>query len=228
MEIDITRRQQSRTDFTHGHALAAVLSARGVVNVSFTIWLLTQHPAWTEIFRAGSMYGLVDGGLGLVSVALLLPRTPTGSPPLLRVTTLFDAIVRLAVALSIRAFPGIPDTPITVMLFFSLLVAYAASLGVISTTMWLVAHAHWKKGSRAWRPGTGELFDPFAIAGVATLAAIGYAVRFGPPASDESLGFDAAVVCAVFGVAFLVSAAGALRRARIANDKHRAVGAVND
>lgn len=200
----------SRT-FGHSVALAAVLSMRGIVNGTFTIWLMTQHPHWADVFRVGSSFGLVDGALGLVTVLLFLPRAPSGSPPLLRLTTLLDALVRIAVGLAIRALPGIPDTPITIMLLFAALGAYAVSLGVFAVAVWLVGHARWRKGSSTWRPGTGELFDPLAVAGLLALGVVAYSLFAGPPASVERLRTDAIWISGGFAIAFLVSAAGALR-----------------
>lgn len=202
-------------EFAHAYALAAALSMRGIVNGTFTIWLLTQHPRWVDVFRVGSTYGFVDGALGIVTVALLLPRTPSGAPPLLRATTLLDALVRLAVSVAIRALPGIPDTPITIMLFFGTLGAYAASLGVVAVAVWMVGHARWRKGSSTWRPGTGELFDPLAVAGLVALGVVAYAIFVGPPVTAETLRADAACVSAGFALAFLVAAAGAVRRRRV-------------
>jgi hypothetical protein len=197
--------------FMHAYALAAVLSMRGIVNGTFTIWLLTQHPRWAEVFQVGSTYGLVDGMLGLTTVVLLLPRAPSGAPPLLRVTTLLDALVRVAVSLAIRALPGIPDTPITIMLFFGALGVYAISLGIVAVTVWLVGHARWRKGSSTWRPGTGELFDPLAVAGLLVLGVVAYSLVAGPPVSVERLRGDAMWISTGFTIAFLVSAAGAVR-----------------
>ena len=200
--------------FAHGNALVAVLSARGIVNGTFAFWLLAQHPRWADVFRVGSTYGLVDGALGLVTVVLLLPRTPSGSPPMLRVTTLLDALVRLAVSFAIRALPGIPDTPITTLLFFSALAAYALGLGVVAVLVWLVGHARWRKGSSTRRPGTGELFDPLAVAGVLVLGVVAYSLHFGPPASVQRLRSDAVWISSGFAIAFFVAAAGAVRTNR--------------
>jgi hypothetical protein len=51
--------------FGHAYALAVALSARAAVNSAFAIWLLTRRPPWSDVFRVGSTYGLVDGTLGL-------------------------------------------------------------------------------------------------------------------------------------------------------------------
>lgn len=212
--MEQARPAPSRT-FANAHALAAALSMRGIVNGTFTIWLLTQHPRWADVFRVGSTYGLVDGTLGLVTVMLLLRRTPSGAPPLLRVTTLLDALVRLAVSIAIRTLPGIPDSPLTIMLFFAALGAYALSLGIVAVAVWLVGHARWRKDSSTWRPGTGELFDPLAVMGLLVLGVVAYSLVAGPPASVERLRADAMWISAGFALAFLVSAAGALRTSRM-------------
>jgi hypothetical protein len=215
MEIGMERPARAASQrFAHANALVAVLSARGIVNGTFAIWLLTQHPRWADVFAVGSTYGFVDGALGLVTVVLLLPRTPDGAPPLLRVTTLLDALVRLGVSVAIRALPGIPDTPITIMLFFATLAAYALGLGVVAIVVWLIGHARWRKGSSTWRPGTGELFDPLAVAGVLVLGVVAYSLHFGPAASVERLRSDAMWISGGFAFAFLVAAAGAVRTNR--------------
>lgn len=193
------------------YGLAIVLTARGLVNGAFTWWLLSRRPGWTDVFHTGSSYGFIDGTLGLIAVAFLLEMPPDGAPPLLRTTTLLDALVRLAVSIAIRTLPGIPDTPITVMLFFSLLGAYAAGLSIVAIVAWLVGFTRWKRGRSTWRPGTGELFDPLAVVGVIVLVGVAYAAINSPPATPMALRATAAALCAAFAVTFLVSAIGAVR-----------------
>ena len=123
--------------------------------------------------------------------------------------------MRLGVSFAIRALPGIPDTPITIMLFFGALAAYAVSLGVVAVAVWLVGHARWKKGRSAWRPGTGELFDPLAVAGLLVLGVVAYSLLAGLPASAERLRVDAMWISGGFALAFLISAPGALRASRM-------------
>jgi hypothetical protein len=179
------------------------------------MWLLSRRPGWADVFHAGSNYGFVDGALGLITVAFLVEVPQGGAPPLLRTTTLLDALVRLAVSLAIRVLPGIPDTPITFTLFFDLLGAYAAGLAIVAVVSWLIGFTRWKRGRSTWRPGTGELFDPLAVVGVIVLAGVVYGAINSPPATPMALRTTAATLCAAFAITFLISAIGAARTNRI-------------
>lgn len=190
--------------------LALTLLARAVTHAAFLIWVLAADPAWFDVFWVGGAYGLADGTLGLVTALLLARRTPIAAPPLLVGMVLADGVMRLAAGIALRAFPGIPDIPIAVVLYFGALGSWAAVAGAIAVGGWLFAH------TRHDRAGSGRarvlaLFDPLSAAGLVALGLALYAVIMGPPASTRELHMYAAVACAGLSCVFAAAAAGALR-----------------
>jgi hypothetical protein len=199
-------------------ALAVTLGLRAAVNAAFAVWLVTHHLGWIDIFRAGASYAIADGMLGLLTVVLLVPHVPHGAPRLVRATTFADALLRLAAGFALRAFPGLPDFPISAVLFFGVAGVAAGCLGVIALTTSLVGRRHDATESRAERRSEHELFDPFALIGVFALALAGYAFVVGPPATSGDLRVLAVSWSAGLAIAFLAATLGAGKGATLAGN----------
>jgi hypothetical protein len=193
-------------------ALAVTLAMRCIVNAWFALWLITLEPGWFDIFRIGSMYALADGALGFLSVLLLAPGSPVGSPPLLQVTTFADALLRISAGVALRLLPGIPDFPVTEVAFFGAIGACAAFLGLIALVSWLVRAFHHSRGPQAEYVSAHALFDPLAITGLLALMLGLYTFVSGPPSTVDGLRVAAACWSAALGLAFLIAAVGALPR----------------
>jgi hypothetical protein len=202
----------SRGAFARELALAVTLLFRGGINGAFAVWLVTQHPRWSEIFQMGSSYAFADGALGLLSVALLMPRPPGGAPPLLRATTFADALLRIGGGIALRTLPGIPDFPVSAVALFGVLGTCAAVLGVIALVAWLIRHAKRETPAPTPYSSAHALFDPLAMTGLVALIFGGYALLVGPPSTSAGLRTLGASWTGVLALAFLVAAIGAVPR----------------
>ena len=194
--------------------LVASLVLRAGVNAAFAVWLATRVPDWVDIFSGGAVYALADGVLGLLTGAWLLRQRshPVGSFLVALVFT--DALLRCAAGVAALVFPGIPHFPITLVLFYGALGAWAASAGVVAIAAWFVAYEHEHAHGPAHQPRSPShaLFDPLAVAGLIALMFAGYALIEGPPASDEALRIAAGAASGLLSLVFLVAAYGAARR----------------
>lgn len=185
------------------YALSTVLLLRSFVNGAITIWLLTHTATWSDVFRAASIYALVDGALGLVSAPLLARRQPIDAPPLLVSLVVTDALLRILVGLAIRHLPGLTDTPLTIVLMFGALGIWAATAGAVAIVAWMIGHEHHRAGKRRTR--VHALFDPLSAAGLVALALAIYALTVGPPATADRLRTTGAVVSGTLTVVFLAA-----------------------
>jgi hypothetical protein len=192
-------------------SLRATLLLRACVNGVFTLWVLTGGPGWTDIFAAGSTYALIDGALGLLTGALLARRRPVSAPPLLVSMVLTDALLRIAAGVTVRAFPGVADIPIAVVLFFGALGAWAAVAGIVALAAWLIAHERHHAGSRS---RVHALFDPLSAAGLVALALAVYAIIVGPPSTARQLQTTVATATAALTIVFLSALVFGKRAAR--------------
>lgn len=194
--------------------IVVALLLRGIVNGGFAFWLLAMAPAWIDVFRGGAVYALADGALGIVTAILLKRYTSISVPPLLLSITLCDAVLRVCAGVAILAFPGIPYLPITVVLFFGTLGAWAGTAGLIAMAAWFIAHRAERNAER--RSPVHALFDPLGAWGLIALMLAVYALVIGPPATDQELRVAAATASGCLGVAFIVAAFGvAARRTRL-------------
>ncbi|MEX2180337.1 MAG: hypothetical protein WD801_16600 [Gemmatimonadaceae bacterium] len=199
--------------------LVTTFLLRAGVNGAFAVWLFTRDPSWIETFQAGTVYGLVDGALGVLTGILLGRRRPVGAPPLLIAMVMMDAILRISAALAIRAFPGIPDFPITIVLFFGALGAWALIAGAAAMVAWFVAHeVHRDVAGRAYSR-IRALFDPLSVAGVVAFVVAVYALVLGPPAGAADLRSTVIAVTGALTLVFLAASfsAATLGRAQGAN-----------
>jgi len=186
-------------------ALSTTLVLRACVNGTFAIWALAFTPGWFEIFWIGSVYALVDGALGIATTMLLIRRRPVGAPPLLVAMVLADALLRVMAGVLIRVFPGLPDNPLTAVLFFGVLAGWAAVAGITAIVAWLIAH-EFHHVRRALSP-VRAVFDPLSGAGLIALALAAYAIVRGPPATAEALSACVAAATAAQMLVFMVAVA---------------------
>jgi hypothetical protein len=184
-------------------ALSAVLLLRACVNAAITIWLLTHVASWSEVFRTGSTYAIVDGALGLATTVLLARRQPIAAPPALVAMVLTDAMLRLGAGLAIRLLPGLTLFPITLVLLFGALGVWSAAAGAMAIVGWMIGHEHHRRGKKRTR--VHALFDPLSVLGVVALSMAVYALVVGPPATADALRMTAAVVTATLTVVFLAA-----------------------
>lgn len=189
--------------------LVTTLLLRGCMNAAFAVWLIRRASDWVGIFEAGAVYALADGALGFLMAALLVRHRPITAPPALASLVFADAITRVGVGAAIGLLPGIPQLPITVVLFFGALGSWAASAGVIAMIAWLVAH-HRERAGRP-RSSTDALFGPLAAAGLIALGLALYAFIVGPPATFEELRTAAGTAAGALTIVFLVASVSVAR-----------------
>jgi hypothetical protein len=202
--------------------LVATLLLRAFVNGALAVWLLARDLVWIDIFWTGAAYAIIDGGLGILTGALLTRHEWSSTAPQLVSMVLADAVLRVGAGLAIFAFPGIPDFPITLVLFFGALGAWAAIAGVIAIVGWFAVHEREKNSSHRPRSRTHALFDPLAAAGVVALMLAVYAVIVGPPATDKALRVAAGVASGSLVLVFLVAAFSVARAGRAFSGTARA------
>ena len=184
-------------------AFMATLLLRAAVNGSFMIWLLTFKPTWADIFWTGSFYAFADGTLGLLSGVLLARHLPVSAPPVLVSMVLADAVMRVCAGVAIHVFPGIPYFPLTVVLFFGVLGAWAAAAGAIAMIAWLTTHRHHAKEEK--RSRLHALFDPLSVAGLVALVVAVYSIIAGPPSNAGELRIAASAASAALAFVFLAA-----------------------
>jgi hypothetical protein len=191
---------------TESRLLVATLLLRAAVNGVFALWLLARESVWNDIFLGGAVYAIVDGALGLTTSVLFIRHEAIGAPPMLVSIVLTDAVLRVSAGLAILAFPGISDFPITIVLFFGALGAWAAIAGVIAIEAWFLTRERKNGSSTQRRSRTHALFDPLAAAGLLAGMLAVYALIVGPPASAEALRVAGGAASGALGLVFLVAA----------------------
>jgi hypothetical protein len=198
------------------YALAAALMVRAADHAAFAAWVVTQRPGWTRVFETGSTYGFIDGGIGLLAGVLLVSAAPAGAPRLLSQLTFVDASGRLATALALRVFPGIPVVLVGTVSLFVAVGASVAVLGTLAMVAWLLARIRW----RPWRHDSDAMFDPIAIAALVSFVA-GFQLILTPPATPDALRTIAILVSAALAVVFTVASIGTFSRAHVAASRDR-------
>jgi hypothetical protein len=183
--------------------LSLALLLRACVNGAMTAWLLTHRPDWSAIFDVAIAYAFIDGALGLLTALLLERRRSIGAPPVLVAMICCDAIVRIGVGVALRAWPGLTLFPITIVLLFGALGAWAAVAGAVAIVAWLIAHERRRRGMG--HSPVHALFDPLAVAGIMALAVAAYAFIVGPPADAEHLRTGVATVTGTLMIVFLAA-----------------------
>jgi hypothetical protein len=184
--------------------LVATLLARAALHGAFAIWLSRDH-SWFDVFRTGSSFGLADGALGLLAAVLLGRRRPVGAPAPQVAIVATDGALRLAAAVAIRAFPGLPDIPLMIVLFFAALGVWAAVAGgvaVVGDALELIHRA-------APTPGGARvhaLFHPLSAAGLVALGLAAYAFVMGPPTTAAELRMAGACASGALALVFVVTA----------------------
>jgi hypothetical protein len=186
--------------------LAAMLALRGCVNAALGAWIFARRPGWTDMFEVGSMYAITDGIVGLITVVLIVSLTPGGLLRFLAAITCVDAIGRLAAGIALRAFPGLPHVPMTIVPFFAALGAAVAGLGIIGIAAWLVARA---RGRRSWSKDSDVLFDPLAAAALVSFG-VGLVLFTDPPATVDMLRVVATSASGALALVFLTASFGAI------------------
>jgi len=190
--------------------LAAMLALRGCLNAALGVWLIIHRPSWTGVFDVGSIYAIVDGALGLITVVLIVSLTPRGLLRFLAAVTCVDAIGRIGAGIVFRAFPGLPHVPMTIVPFFAALGAGVAGLGMIGITAWLVARM---RGGRDWSKDAELLFDPLGAAALVSLV-FGSLLFANPPATVGTLRVVAATGSGALALVFLTASLGAVANRR--------------
>lgn len=190
--------------------LAGALAARGCVNAAFGGWLMAYRPGWADIFQTGSIYAIVDGVAGLITVVLIMSLAPRGLLRFLAAVTCVDAIGRIAIGVALRVLPGLPHVPMTIVPFFAALGAGIAGLGLIGITEWLVVRA---RGRRDWSTDAELLFDPLAAAALVSFL-IGFLLFTNPPATVGTLRVVAATGSGALALVFLTASLGAFANRR--------------
>jgi hypothetical protein len=158
------------------------------------------------MFEVGSMYAITDGIVGLITVVLIVSLTPGGLLRFLAAITCVDAIGRLAAGIALRAFPGLPHVPMTIVPFFAALGAAVAGLGIIGIAAWLVARA---RGRRSWSKDSDVLFDPLAAAALVSFG-VGLVLFTDPPATVDMLRVVATSASGALALVFLTASFGAI------------------
>lgn len=195
---------------TGRNVIAGALLLRACINGAFVGWLLAYSPGWTDVFQGGAVYAIADGVIGLLLFLQLGWFAPIGAPPALVAVILIDALLRLGGGAAILAFPGIPETPITVVLFYGILGAWAASVGTITIVVSVAAHRHGRPGVRPFST-LHAMFDPLSWEAIIALLLAVYALAVGPPAIADELRVAGAVAAGSFALVLLIAAWGVAR-----------------
>lgn len=190
----------------HRYLLAGVLLLRAADHGAFAVWLLLRQPGWLDIFAVGSSYALVDGALGIIAVALLVPLAGTRAGRLLVIMNLVDAAGRIAVGSALKVFPGIPTFVVTLVSFFGIVGASATALGIGAMTVWVILRM---RGRATWTIRSDALFDPLAIVALASYV-VGFVLFVDPPTTSLGLATFAASAATVLAGALTLTAFGAL------------------
>lgn len=192
--------------------VVAALLLRACVNGAFMTWLLAVSPGWVDVFHGGALYAIADGAVGLMLVLLIGLRSPIGAPVTLVAVTSVDALMRLAAGAALLMLPGIPQVPITIVLFYGIIGVWAASAGTIAIVASVIAHAHRHTGTSS-HSASHAMFDPLSVEGVIALMLALYALAVGPPSTAEELRVAGGVASGSFALLLLVAARGVLRNA---------------
>jgi len=193
--------------------LALGFGARGGASIALSAYLLTHQLSWTELFRAGAWYALIDGLIGLATLAWLAGPLRSRTSSILISLTLGDALCRIFFGVAVLWYPALTQVPMMIVPLLGSIGATAGALGLAALVVWLVEH---HRHRNAHVRGAEVLFDPIPIIGLLSIG-VGTMLIVNPPTSAEELWRVIASGGVVLGASFLVAAAGALMsRTRVA------------
>jgi len=193
--------------------LALVFAARGCASIVLSAYLLTHQLSWTELFRAGAWYALVDGLIGLATLVWLAGPLRSRTSPVLISLTLGDALCRILFGVAVLWYPALAQVPMMIVPLLGSIGVTAGALGLAALVVWLVEH---HRHRRAHVRGAEVLFDPIPIIGLLSIG-VGTMLIVNPPTTAEELWRVIASGGVVLGASFLVAAAGAvMSRSRVA------------
>ena len=193
--------------------LAVGFGARGCASIALSAYLLTHQLSWTELFRAGAWYALVDGVIALATIALLAGPMRSRTSPVLISLTFADALCRILFGAAVLWYPALAQVPMMIVPLLGSIGVTAGALGLAALIVWLVEH-HRHRHTRI--RGAEVLFDPIPIIGLLSIG-VGTMLIVNPPTSAEELWRVIASGGVILGASFLVAAAGALMsRSRLA------------
>ena len=193
--------------------LAVGFGARGCASIALSAYLLTHQLSWTELFRAGAWYALVDGVIALATIALLAGPMRSRTSPVLISLTFGDALCRILFGAAVLWYPALAQVPMMIVPLLGSIGVTAGALGLAALIVWLVEH-HRHRHTRI--RGAEVLFDPIPIIGLLSIG-VGTMLIVNPPTSAEELWRVIASGGVILGASFLVAAAGALMsRSRLA------------
>ena len=186
--------------------LAVTLLARAGASVALSVYLLLHRSGWSEVFRAGAWYALIDGALAMCAAILLGGPLRHRTSQMLLAMTFTDAVLRVGAGIVILLVPAIAELPMTLVPMFAGIGAVAWVLGATAVILWTVEH---HRHRLRHLHGAQALFDPIPIVGVLSIA-VGTMLVFDPPTSAAELREVLAMGGMVFAVSLVVSAVGAL------------------
>jgi len=186
--------------------LALALLARGVVNGAFALWLLARPSEWDDVFRVGSTYAVLDGGLGLVAALLIDVYATTDAARLLGGITFADSIARAAGGVLLRVLPGVSGFPVATVSLFGVIGVGAATLGIGALTLWLVTRT---RSGHGWSKHPDALWDPLAVAALISFV-VGYILFLNPPVTASALRNVAGGATGALSLIFLFAFSGAI------------------
>lgn len=193
--------------------LALGFGARGCASLALSAYLLTHHLSWTELFRAGAWYALLDGLIGLAALVWLAGSLRNRTSPVLVSLTLGDALCRIFFGVAVLWYPALAEVPMLIVPLLGSIGVTAGALGLAALVVWLVEH---HRNRHLHIRGAEVLFDPIPIIGLMSIG-VGAMLIVNPPTSAEELWRVIATGGVILGGSFLVAAAGALMsRSRVA------------
>ena len=132
-----------------------VLVLRAAVGLLFGARLLmATSVGFTTMFGWLADYLIIDGALALFVAVALIFDSVAGSKAretALGALVVVDALGRLAAGIAVYIWPGIPDFPVTAMVFLGVMAGCTALLGVVATAI-VGGEEHARHGSHHERP----------------------------------------------------------------------------
>jgi hypothetical protein len=193
--------------------LALGFAARGSASIVLSAYLLTHQLSWTELFRAGAWYALLDGLIGLATLLWLAGPLRSRTSPVLISLTVGDALCRILFGVAVLWYPALAQVPMMIVPLLGSIGVTAGALGLAALVVWLVEH---HRHRLTHIRGSEVLFDPVPIIGLLSIG-VGTMLIVNPPTSAQELWRVIASGGVILGASFLVAAAGALMsRSRIA------------
>ena len=192
-------------------ALVLVLAGRALLNASYCAWLWRQSPGWSAFFHSAANYALLDGGLALLSAALLAHNALHETQRGLTAAMIGNDPLEMACGVLIILFPGLPEFPITAVELFAVVGTYAALLAFIAIAARFREWRHDAATGRAASLTLHEELDPIVAAGLATLVLATFALVAGPPTNAVGLRTLGMRWTGVLSISLLLAALGVAR-----------------